>query len=138
MGNQLAIQGVSWPVEDQYALTITEIIEIKAHTANFNGIIDGAVAASNDRLVVADVNTAYNILLGASISNSGMVINNVTIASTFAPPAGAYSEDGLHPNDRGYAYTANVFIDAINSKFGATVPHVCLSQYSGTGLPVSP
>jgi hypothetical protein len=138
MGNQQAIQGVSWPVADTYALTMTEIIEIKTNIAGFNAIIEGAVDASNDRLALADVNTAYTALLGASILSSGLVIDGVAIASTFAPPVGAYSEDGLHPNTRGYAYTANVFIDAINSKFGATVPHVCLSGFQGTGLPVSP
>ncbi len=133
-----AIQGVSWPLSDNYALTITEIVEIETNIAGYNAIIDAAVGQSNDRLVVADVKTAYNTLLGASITNKGMVINGVTIASSFAPPAAAFSEDGLHPNDRGYAFTANVFIDAINSKFNASVPHVCLSEFGSTGLPVSP
>jgi hypothetical protein len=137
-GNPQAIQGVSWPVADQYALTITEIIEIKTNIAGFNSVIAGAVAGSNGRLALADVNTAFNTLLGASISSSGLVIDGVAIASTFAPPVGAYSEDGLHPNSRGYAYTANVFIDAINSTFGASVPHVCLSGFPATGLPVNP
>ncbi len=138
MGNPNAIQGVSWPLADQYALTVTEIVQIETNIAGYNAIIDGAVAGSGDRLVVADVKTAYNNLLGASISNGGLVVNGVTIATTIVPPAAAYSEDGLHPNDRGYAYTANVFIDAINSKFGATVPKICLNEIQGTGLPVSP
>lgn len=138
LGISTAIQGVSWPLADQYALTVSEIIEIETNIAGYNAVIDGAISGSGDRLVVADVKTAYNTLLGASITNSGMLIDGVTIASTFAPPAGAYSEDGLHPNDRGYAYTANVFIDAINSKFGATVPNICLTEFGGTGLPVSP
>jgi len=138
MGNPLVIQGVSWPIEDQYALTISEIIEIKTNIAGFNAVIEGAVAGSDDRLVLADVNTAYNVLLGASISNAGLVIDGVSIASIFTPPVGAFSEDGLHPITRGYAYPANIIIDAINSKFGATVPHVCLSGFQGTGLSVSP
>ncbi len=138
MDNPLAIQGVSWPLADQYALTISEIIQIETNIAGYNTIIDNAVAGSDDRLVVANVKTAYDVLLGASISNGGLVVDGVAIASTFIPPVAAYSEDGLHPNDRGYAYTANVFIDAINAKFGATVPHICLSKFGGTGLPVSP
>ncbi len=138
MGNPLAVQGVSWPLADQYALTVSEIIEIKTNTAGYNAIIEGAVAGSGDRLALADVNSAYNVLLGASISSGGLIVNDVAIASTFAPPVGAYSEDGLHPNERGYVYTANVFIQAINSKFGATVPDLCMNNYSGTGLPVSP
>lgn len=138
MNNPSAIQGVTWPLEDKYALTVTEIVQIETTIAGYNAIIDGAVAGSGDRLVVADVKAAYNMLLGASISNKGLVVDGVTIASTFAPPAAAYSEDGLHPNDRGYAFTANVFIAAINSKFGASVPRICLNEYGGTGLPVSP
>ena len=129
---------MSWPLPDQYVLTFTEIVEIETNIAGYNAVIDNAVAGSNDRLVVADVKTAYANLLGASIQNSGMVKNGVTIASTFAPPAAAFSEDGLHPNERGYAYTANVFIDAINSKFGASVPQICLTDHAGTTLPVSP
>lgn len=138
LGIPTAIQGVSWPIADQYALTVTEITQIETNIAGYNSIIDGAVSGSGDRLVVADVKTTYNTLLGASISNSGLVVDGVTIATTFVPPAGAYSEDGLHPNDRGYAFTANIFIEAINSKFGATVPTICLTDYGGTGLPVSP
>lgn len=138
MGSATVIQGVSWPLADQHALTVTEIIQIETNIGGYNAVIDAAVSGSGDRLVVADVKTAYNTLLGASVASGGLLIDGVTIASTFAPPAAAYSEDGLLPNDRGYAYTANVFIDAINSKFGATVPHLCLNQFGGTGLPVTP
>jgi len=138
LGIPTAIQGVSWPLADQYALTFTEIVQIETNIAGYNAVIENAVAGSNDRLVVADVKTAYANLLGASIQNSGMVVNGVTIASTFAPPASTFSEDGLHPNERGYAFTANVFIGAINSKFGASVPPICLTDHGGTALPVSP
>lgn len=138
LGIETLIQGVSWPLGDQHALTITEITQIETNIAGYNSIIDGAAATSNDRLAVADARAAYNNLLGASIISGGLTIDGVSIASTFAPPVSAFSEDGLHPNDRGYAYTANVFIEAINVKFGATVPHICLSDYGGTRLPVSP
>lgn len=113
-------------------------MQIETNIAAYNAIIDAAVSESSDRLVVADVKTAYDELLTASIASSGLVVDGVTIATTFVPPAAAHSEDGLHPNDRGYAFTANVFIDAINSKFGATVPNICLGDYGGIGLPVSP
>ena len=138
LGIPSAIQGVSWPLADNYALTITEIIEIETNIAGFNAIIEGAVSGSNDRLALADVSNALNELLIASMSNGGMLVDGVSISSSFAPPTGAFSEDGLHPNSRGYAFVGNVFIDAINSKFGASVPHVCLNDNSGTGLPVSP
>jgi hypothetical protein len=67
-----------------------------------------------------------------------MVVNGVTITPALTPPTGVFSEDGVHPNSRGYAYMANVFIDAINAKFGATIPKANLGDYKGTGLPINP
>ncbi|MFM7851876.1 MAG: hypothetical protein ACKO96_08155, partial [Flammeovirgaceae bacterium] len=64
--------------------------------------------------------------------------DGVSITPSFAPPTGAFSEDGVHPNSRGYAFMANIFIDAINAKFGATIPKAKLSDYKGTALPVNP
>jgi hypothetical protein len=49
-----------------------------------------------------------------------------------------FSEDGVHPNSRGYAFMANTFISAINAKFTSTIPAVDISKYLGTGLPVNP
>lgn len=138
MGNPAAVQGVSYPLGDQHMLTYSEIVSIETTIGGYNATIAAAVAASSDRLALADVKTAYATLLGASIANKGMVVDGVTIASSFAPPASTFSEDGLHPNTRGYAYTANVFINAINTKFGATVPNVCLNDKPGTALPINP
>jgi hypothetical protein len=68
-----------------------------------------------------------------------IVSDNVTIMPSFAPPFGAFSEDGIHPNSRGYAYMANAFIDVINHKFsGTVVPKASLADYSGVGLPLVP
>lgn len=137
-GNASAVYGVSFPVGDASMVTYPEIVEIETAIGGYNAVIAAAVAGSGDRLALADVKTAYAALLTASIATKGTVVNGVTIASSFAPPAGVFSEDGLHPNNRGNAYTANIFIDAINTKFGSTIPKICLTQFSGTGLPVSP
>jgi hypothetical protein len=139
-GVATAIYGVSYPLPDQYALTNAEIVVIETALAQYNTAISSAVANSNNRLALADVKAAYLNLLAASANPAtrGILIDGVTVASTFAPPAGIFSEDGLHPNNRGNAFTANIFIDAINTKFGSTVPKICLTQFSGTGLPVNP
>jgi phospholipase/lecithinase/hemolysin len=42
---------------------------------------------------------------------------------------GAFSLDGVHPTPRGYAYISNLFINAINAKYGATLRTVDLAQY---------
>ena len=133
-GSPLAVFGVSYPMADQYILIPTETTEIKTRTAELNGVIKAAVDASNNRLALADVNAFFNTF----VANKAAVVNGVTITPSLAPPTGGFSEDGVHPNTRGYAYLANVYIDAINAKFGSTLPKVDISLYGGTGLPVTP
>ena len=48
-----------------------------------------------------------------------------------------FSTDAIHPNARGYSLIANKFIDAINEKFGATVPHGNPASFPGPGFPVT-
>ena len=128
-----AVYGVSFPVGDQYVLIPTETAEIKSRTMAFNTIIKNTADGSNGRLALADVNATFTAL----VTNRVGVYNGVTITPNFAPPTGAFSEDGVHPNSRGYAFMANIFIDAINAKFSANVPKASLADYKGTGLPVS-
>ena len=89
-------------------------------------------AANSTKLALADVSGAFATL----VTNKAAVYNGVTITPGIAPPTGMYSEDGVHPNSRGYAFISRVFIAAINEKFGATVPLTDISLYQGTGLPI--
>jgi hypothetical protein len=43
--------------------------------------------------------------------------------------------DGIHLTPRGNAIIANTFIDAINSKYSASVPHADVTKYSGLKFP---
>ena len=136
-GNPSAVWGVSFPVPDKYMLTLTETTAILTRTGEFNAKISAAVTAANAssvRLALADVNKGYADFVTAK----AMVSDGVTITPSFAPPTGAWSEDGLHPNSRGYAFTANIFIGAINTTFTAVIPKASLASYSGTGLPINP
>jgi hypothetical protein len=130
-GNPASVRGVGVPVGDQYALIPSEILAIETARQSFNGVIKAA-AASNARLALADVDAAF----AAFVNAKAAVSNGVTLTPNINPPTGIYSEDGLHPNSRGYAFIANIFIDAINAKFGASVPKVNVSKQSATGLPL--
>lgn len=132
--NAQAIIGTTIPLADQFVLLPSETAEIQARVAAFNNIINQVASANPDRVAVADVNAAFAQL----VTQRAQVINGVTITPSFAPPTGGFSEDGVHPNSRGYAYLANIFIDAINAKFGATIPRANLANYAGTGLPRNP
>jgi hypothetical protein len=138
--NPQLINGISVPLADQYVLLPSETTEISIRIGQFNQIISEAVSSSSNRLALANVTTALNNLLAASadVTKRGIVVDGVTLASTFAPPAGIFSEDGIHLNSRGNAFIANVFIEALNTKFTSNVPKVCLTQFSGTGLPINP
>lgn len=129
-----AVYGVSVPLADQYVLIPTEITAINQALTDFNGHIKSIADANPTRLAFADVNKALKDFTTAQVA----IIDGVAITPGLAPPTGIYSEEGLHPNSRGYAFIANVFIDAINTKFGASVPKAKLSSYSGTSLPINP
>lgn len=132
-GNPLAVNGVSVPLADNFVLLPSEITEVRERTIAFNNIIKGIADANSTRLAFADVNATFTAL----VTNKAGVYNGVTITPNFAPPTGVFSEDGVHPNSRGYSFMANVIIDAINAKFGATIPKASIADYKGTGLPVS-
>ncbi|MBS1976910.1 MAG: hypothetical protein JST46_06040 [Bacteroidetes bacterium] len=126
------VNGVTVPLGDQYCLIPTEIAAIRDARTAYNNIIANVASSYSTRLAVADVSAGMAALVAAQAG----VYNNVTITPNINPPTGIYSEDGVHPNSRGYAFIANIFIGAINSKFGATVPLADLSKYSATALPI--
>jgi hypothetical protein len=133
-GNPQLINGVTVPLADQYVLIPTEIAQIEAARIAYNNAITGVVAANTSKLALADVSAGYAALVTARAG----VVDGVTITPNINPPTGIYSEDGVHPNTRGYAFTANIFIDAINAKFGSTIPKANLAIYQATGLPINP
>ncbi len=123
--------GVSEPLSDQYVLIPSEQEAINDAREAFNATVAAAVAAAPTRLALADVSAEFATL----VANGGASANGVFYSPVIDPPSGIYSEDGAHPNSRGYAVIANIFIEAINETFGANVPLVNISKYSATGLP---
>jgi hypothetical protein len=122
--------GVSEPVGDQYVIIPTERDQINATREAYNAVVAGVVAAFPGRLALADVEVAIDGFTAAKIED------NVLLTPNLNPPTGIYSEDGIHFNTRGYAFIANVFIDAINATYDASVPSVNLGNYKATGLPI--
>jgi len=132
-GDPTKVYGVTVPAADQYVLIPTEVTAIKAARDAFNATVAATATANTSKLALADISAA----MGSMVTNKAVVMNNVTITPNINPPTGFYSEDGVHPNSRGYAFLANVFIGAINTKFTAAVPLADVSTYSATGLPIN-
>lgn len=132
--NPQLINGVTVPLADQYVLLPDEIADIKDRTDEFNDIIKGIVADNPTHLALADINTKFTEV----VNGTTRMVDAIPVNASFAPPAGLFSPDGVHPNNRGSAYIARVFIEAINAKFGATIPLPNIATYHTTGLPVNP
>lgn len=133
-GNPQVINGITMPLGDQYVLIPTETTEILTRTAEFNAVIAAAVTANSTKLALADVNAKF----AAFVSTQGATVNGIRLTPNITPPYAAFSEDGVHPNGRGYAFLANIFIEAINAKFGSTIPLANVTHYRGTRTPITP
>jgi len=112
-GNPAQVNGVSVPLEDKWVLSSDEIVEVKAATDAYNLVIQAAATANN--LAFVDAKTVMD-----QLSTTGLNFNTYNMTSTYVT-GGSFSLDGFHPSARGYALITNLFIDAINAKYGSTL-----------------
>lgn len=120
-GDPTKINGASVPLADQWVLSKDEVVEVKTATDAYNVIIE-AIAKSKE-LAVVDTKSALQ-----QLSSSGVRFGNFHMTATYVT-GGAFSLDGVHPTPRGYAYIANLFVNAINTKYGSTLRTVDLAEY---------
>ncbi|QCX53105.1 SGNH/GDSL hydrolase family protein [Elizabethkingia sp. JS20170427COW] len=125
---QLAINGVTYPMEDKYVLTEQEQKPVATAVAAYNASI--SALASKYGLALVDANKKMVELN----SQSGISWNGVKYSAAFIT-GGAFSLDGVHLTGRGYAVIANEFIKQINATYGSTLPYVNANQYSGIKFP---
>ncbi|MGB3775799.1 MAG: G-D-S-L family lipolytic protein [Leeuwenhoekiella sp.] len=119
---QLSVNGITFPLEDQYTLTANEQQLVATAQSAYNQTI-AALAAAND-LILLDAEAILN-----QIASTGISYDAGRLTSTFAT-GGAFSLDGVHPTPRGYAYLANAMINKINQKYDATIPRVNIGDYN--------
>lgn len=129
-GDPSTTVGVGAPLPEVYTLTLANQEAIANRTADFNAIIAATVSANSSNLALLDMNTIF-----ADFAQNGTTINGSLMDATIFPPFGAFSLDGVHPNERGSAYVASLFIDKINEAFGSNIPNVNPNDYSGNELP---
>lgn len=109
---QLAVNGLTYPMEDQHVLLPSEQLEIKAATDAFNAVI--AAAAGQSGLGLVDANALLTELATSGIASGDFILTSDLVTG------GAFSLDGVHPNPRGYALIANEFLKAIDEAYGST------------------
>lgn len=132
--NPSSVYGVGVALADQYVLIPSEITAIRDAVAAYNTAIATLVNDNSTKLALADLHAAYETL----VTEGSIIVDGALLTPSISPPGAAISEDAVHPNGRGAAYFANVFIEAINEKFDAAIPKAKVNTYKGTRLPVSP
>jgi hypothetical protein len=119
--NPSSVRGVGVPLANSNVLTVREQARVTAAQNAYNTTI--AALAQANGLALVDARTALQ-----GVAQGGVAFNGGILTSTFAS-GGAFSLDGVHPTPRGYAFTANTILQAINAKYGSTVPTVDIGQY---------
>jgi hypothetical protein len=120
-GDPTKINGVSVPLSDQWVLSKDEVMEVKIATDAYNKTISAVAEAKG--LAFVDAKAAMT-----QLSTTGVRFGNYHMTAAYLT-GGAFSLDGVHPSPRGYAHIANLFVNAINAKYGATLRNVDLSHY---------
>lgn len=115
-----------YPIPTQYVLTADEVSKITSATSSYNQIIAGL--ATNFGLGLVDMNAKMAEM------QKGIVWDGIKMNAKFVT-GGVFSLDGVHLNPRGNAVAANYFIDAINAKYGSTIPQVDITKYDGVIFP---
>ena len=132
-GIPAAIGGSGIPLSENAVLTAGEAAVIRDRVAQYNATIAAVVQQHGAAFV--DANAFLN-----DVRAHGLNIGGVTYNSAFLT-GGLFSYDGVHPTAFGYAYIANLFIDAINAKFGGNIEPVDLYPFvfgtNGIGNPTA-
>lgn len=96
--------------------------DLTAAIAQMNAAVDSV--SLRPWIAKVDLNT---LLTG--IATNGYPLGGTHYTSAFVT-GGLFSLDGIHPSDLGDGLIANAMIDAVNTRFGATIPHVNLTSVS--------
>ncbi len=121
---QLAVNGITFPLEDQWVLTPEEQGAIATALAAYNQTIETLAGQFNLAFVDA------NALLSELNANGLPQTDGSVVTSTFAT-GGGFSLDGVHPSPRGYAILANAFTEAINATYGSNLPRIEPLEFTG-------
>ena len=110
------------PISDSLVLDAYEAGNVEVAIAGYNSAIAQVAASNPTRIALVDAYTIFNNFAKYGYVGQGISLDNSFITGGF------FGLDGVHPTSQGYAYVANIFIDAINSKFGSNIPIVPIAS----------
>jgi lysophospholipase L1-like esterase len=126
-GIPVAFGGTGVPLSNNAVLSAAEAATIKTHVDAYNTTIRNV--ANEKGAAFVDANAVLR-----NIATSGLRIGGISYSSAFLT-GGIFGYDGVHPTPLGYAYVANLFIDAINATYGGDIPEVDLYPFVFGPLP---
>jgi lysophospholipase L1-like esterase len=113
-------------IPQNYILDAGEIQNIQNTTAAMNTKIKALADAKG----LAFVDVAEKLIT----AKTGLVFDGLKLNTKFVT-GGLFSLDGVHMNAQGAAIVANYFVDAINAKYGASIPKAEVTSYPGILFP---
>lgn len=140
MSDNLVENGLGWmePAAESYYLTRERVEEINDRVRDFNKILLELAQMYPDRMVVADLAGEVKKIADTGKYDAwGVPASDQTVYADGVPLEGGlgmnsiFSLDGIHFNQRGNAFIANLFIKQINASFGANIPLVDVNGYAG-------
>ena len=126
IGIPAPVGGSGDPLPDRAVLDAVERSEIGAAVAGYNQAI-AALAADRD-LPLVDVHALVETLAGA-----GLVSDGILLTADYATGQ-AFSLDGARFTPKGYGVVANLVIDALDARYGGSVPHIRTGELPGIPL----
>ncbi|PWE00657.1 SGNH/GDSL hydrolase family protein [Marinilabilia rubra] len=118
--------GSEVPIPDEYVLDENELQSIEEATNTFNSIIENS--ANQFDLAMVDL----DVLMEST--QEGLMIDGNIYSNAYIT-GGVFSLDGIHTTGRGSAIIANAFIEAVNEKYGSSVPYVLVNDQTGIVFP---
>ena len=112
-GNDTLLNGISVPLDDTRVLIPSEVAEIQAKTAEYNGVIAGI--ASSGGWAMFDAYSFFNQVNSVGVTSGDLHLTGDLVMGGF------YSLDGIHPTARGNAVLANAMMEAIDSHYGSNL-----------------
>ena len=119
-----SINGVAIPLADNWVLTPEEQEAVKNATMAYNQTI----SALADSYGLAFVDASAYL---AEVAETGVTLSDGSVVTAVYATGGGFSLDGVHPSPRGYALLANLFLEAIETEYGAVLPEVDPLAFTG-------
>lgn len=125
IGIPTALGGTGLALPDSVVLLQAEVNQIETAIDNYNQTIATAAALRGLTLVDIDAATAAALAAGGIVNANGQPLSIAFLGGGAAAPF--FGLDGIHPTPKGYGHFANLFITAINARYGAAIPLVDVS-----------